>query len=73
MSIADKYGELALDKKDGRVYICHADCMNDVEELKRVLNERYGAKVEIVTDTGTVIGSHSGPGTIALFFVGKER
>lgn len=73
MAIADKYGELALDKKDGRVYICHADCMNDVEELKRVLNERYGAKVEIVTDTGTVIGSHSGPGTIALFFVGKER
>lgn len=73
VAMADKYGELALDKKDGRVYISHADCMNDVEELKKMLNDRYGAKVEVVADVGTVIGSHSGPGTVALFFIGKER
>ena len=73
LGMADKYGELALDKKDGRVYISHADCMNDVEELKKMLNDRYGAKVEVVADVGTVIGSHSGPGTVALFFIGKER
>ena len=35
--------------------------------------EKYGAKVEIITNVGPVIGAHAGPGTLALFFVGKER
>ncbi len=72
-TLADKYGELAEDKKDGTVFISHADCMNDVEELKNILKTRYCADVKIVADVGPVIGAHSGPGTLALFFVGKER
>jgi len=72
-ALADKYGELAEDKAGGTVYISHADCMKDVDELSKLLNSRYGATVEIVTDVGPVIGAHSGPGTLALFFVGKER
>ena len=71
--MADKYGELANDKENGRVYISHADCMKDVEILSAMLAERYGARVEVVTDVGPVIGAHAGPGTLALFFVGKER
>lgn len=71
--ICDKYGELAVDKKDGTVFICHADCMEDVETVKEMLFERYGAKVQVVTDVGAVIGAHSGPGTLALFFIGSER
>ena len=73
LALADKYGELALDKKDGTVFICHGDCDTDVETLKSVLAERYGAKVMLVTYTGSVIGAHSGPGTLALFFVGEHR
>ena len=72
-ALADKYGELALDPKNGTVFICNGDCENDVNDLKAILAERYGAKVQLVTPTGTVIGSHSGPGTLALFFVGKHR
>lgn len=72
-ALADKYGELAEDLAGGTVYISHADCMKDVEELSKLLNSRYGATVKIVTDVGPVIGAHSGPGTLALFFVGKER
>ena len=73
LALADKYGELALDKKGGTVFICNGDCEKDVEELKRVLAEKYGASVMLVTPTGTVIGAHSGPGTLALFFVGEHR
>ena len=73
IALADKYGELALDKEGGTVFICNGDCEKDVDELKSVLKERYGAEVMIVTPTGTVIGAHSGPGTLALFFVGEHR
>lgn len=72
-SLADQYGSLALDPRGGTVFISHGDCMKDVEELTRLLSERHGAKVMYVADVGPVIGSHSGPGTLALFFIGKER
>ena len=72
-ALADKYGELAFDKAGGVVFISHADCMKDVEELSELLKSRYGANVKLVTDVGPVIGAHAGPGTLALFFVGKGR
>ena len=71
-ALADKYGELAADKA-GIAYISNADCVSEANELKNILVERYGAKVEIITDVGPVIGAHAGPGTIALFFVGNSR
>ena len=72
-ALAEKYGALANDLAGGTVYISHGDCMKDAEELASILKEKYGATVQIITDVGPVIGSHSGPGTLALFFVGKER
>ena len=72
-TIADKYGESAEDPSGGTVFISQADCMADAELLAAELNKRYGASVQIITDVGAVIGSHSGPGTLALFFVAKER
>ena len=73
LAMAEKYGESADDLAGGRVYISHGDCMADAELLARMLSEKYGAKVELIADVGTVIGAHSGPGTLALFFIGKER
>ena len=72
-TIADKYGELAKDKENGLVYISQAACENDAKALADILTARYGAKVSIITDVGPVIGAHSGPGTIALFFIGTSR
>ena len=72
-SLADQYGKLAEDLAGGTVFISHADCMNDVEELKNLLSTRYGASVQIVANVGPVIGAHAGPGTLALFFIGKEK
>lgn len=71
--IADMYNETAIDKKDGLVYISHGDCFDDAKLLADMLNELCGAKVEITTYVGPVIGSHSGPGTLALFFLVNER
>lgn len=73
MTLADKYGELCDDEGNKIVYISHADCLSEAEELGRIIKEKHGAETKLITNVGTVIGAHSGPGTIALFFVGKER
>ena len=72
-ALADKYGELAVDRENGRVFISHGDCLKDVQELENLLKTRYNATVDVITNVGAVIGSHSGPGTLALFFVGNVR
>ena len=55
------------------VFISHGDCMEDVQLLQKILKEEYHVEVQIVTYVGALIGAHSGPGTLALFFRGKER
>ena len=73
MALADQFGELAVDKENGKVYISHSDCLKDAEELGRIIEEKYGAKTTLITNVGPVIGAHSGPGTLALFFVATKR
>ena len=73
MALADRYGALASECEGGIAYISHADCLDDANYLSGLLKERYNATVTVVTDVGTVIGAHAGPGTLALFFVGTSR
>lgn len=72
-ALADKYTELAENVNEGYIYISHGDCLDDATLLKNMIEEKHGARVQIITNVGTVIGAHSGPGTLALFFMGKER
>ncbi|MBQ6718716.1 MAG: DegV family protein [Clostridia bacterium] len=72
-AIADLYAETAIDKKDGVVFISHGDCIYDANLLADMIKENSGATVQIITYVGPVIGSHSGPGTLALFFLANER
>ncbi len=72
-ALADKIGELEADVEHYPIYISQADCMPDIEYLQKIIKEKYGKDVAVITDIGAVIGAHSGPGTVALFFVAKER
>ena len=72
-ALAAKYAETAKDKQNGCVFISHGDCLEDAEFLKNLLFEQCGVTVSLITDVGPVIGAHSGPGTLALFFVGNQR
>ncbi len=72
-ALFEKYSELSENPTEGLVYISHSDCRADAESLAAMIKEKHGVKVEIITDVGPVIGAHSGPGTLALFFVGRER
>lgn len=53
--------------------ICHGDCIEDAEYVANLVKEKFGIEKYIINNTGTVIGSHSGPGTLALFFMGDYR
>lgn len=59
----------------GKCYISQSACRADAEEVARLVKERFpklDGEVQI-NDIGTVIGSHTGPGTVALFFWGDKR
>ena len=72
-ALMDKYTELAKTPEGGLVYISHASCEDDAKTLAKMIEEKHGAKTSVITDVGPVIGAHAGPGTLALFFIGKER
>ena len=72
-ALADKAAELGLPGRNDVMYICHGDCIDDAKYLEKLLKERCGVKEVFIGYTGAVIGSHSGPGTLALFFLGSHR
>jgi len=60
---------------DGKCYICHSAIMDAASEVARLVEERFpklNGKV-LINSIGTTIGSHTGPGTVALFFWGDKR
>lgn len=59
---------------DEPVFICHGDCIEDAEFLANLVRERFGKDRRIVINCiGSVIGAHSGCGTLAVFFRGTKR
>ena len=67
-SLAPHYREHGLDKKNNVVFISHGDCLEDAKYLEKQIRQA-GAKEVYLGAIGPVIGAHSGPGTVALFFV----
>lgn len=59
--------------EDQTIFICNADCLDDALEVKRMIVEEYKVKDIVITSIGAVIGTHGGPGTLGLVFIGKER
>lgn len=65
--------ETAIDPGSQVVFISHGDCLEDARYVERQVREKLGVQQVEVGYIGPVIGAHSGPGTVALFFLGKER
>ena len=72
-ALAEKVGQLGLPGQNQTVFICHGDCQEDAQRLEAILKEKYGVEEAFIGYTGAVIGSHSGPGTLALFVLGEKR
>ena len=53
--------------------ICHADCRQDADALAQMVKDKFGIQKCLINYIGPVIGSHTGPDTMALFFLGDAR
>ena len=72
-ALAETTRELGGGYDNDTMFISHGDCLEDAEYLAQLLKSKYGVKNVYIGYVGAVIGSHSGPGTLALFFLGKHR
>jgi len=69
--LAGKLGETGSDFDT--VFIAHGDCPEDAAQLEKLVKEKYGVKNAITGYVGPVIGAHTGPGVLVLFFMGTHR
>lgn len=69
----EKQGEYIKNNKEGMVFISHSDSLEDAEWVRDEIKNRFGMENFMISMIGPVIGSHTGVGTIALFFLGEER
>ena len=70
----EKYAENGYDY-NGKCYLCHADVLEDAQTVAAMIEEKFpdlNGKV-LINNVGTTIGSHTGPGVVAIFFWGTER
>lgn len=72
-AMVEQMAQSALPGENDFISICHGDCYDDACALAEMVKERLGVKEVFIGYTGAVIGSHSGPGTLALFFLGQHR
>lgn len=71
--LIDAMGEKGKGHKNKTIAICHGDCLADAQYVATQVKQRFGYEACIINYTGKVIGAHSGPGTLALFFMGDVR
>ena len=72
-ALVDRMGETAIDPAGQTVFISHGDSLEDAQYVARLVSERMGVKDIRINYVGPVIGAHSGPGTLALFYLGSRR
>jgi len=63
----------AVNPAEQTVFISHGDAPEDAAYVEKLVRERFGVKSVYINPIGPVIGSHSGPGTVALFFLASKR
>ncbi len=69
----EKMGSRMQENKEDYVFISHGDALEDAEYVRDQIKERFGMEHFMINHIGPTIGAHSGPGTIALFFMGESR
>ena len=59
--------------KNDIIFISHGDCEEDAQYVAKLVREKFGYESFLINTIGATIGTHSGPGTVALFFMGEYR
>ena len=69
----ERLKENIVNPEEQTIFISHGDCLEEAEILKDLILSEYKVKNCMINYIGPAVGSHSGPGTIALFFIGNNR
>lgn len=72
-ALCDQMKALVVSPQEQTVFISHGDCEEDARYLAELVQSQLGVPRVTIGQIGPVIGSHSGPGTVALFFLGSHR
>lgn len=72
-ALLNHMAKTVLSPENQTVFISHCDCPEDAEQLRSMVASRFPVQNIFIGHIGPVIGSHSGPGTLALFFIGSQR
>ena len=73
LELVDRMGKQMDRERCTRFAISHGDCIEDAQFVANEVCRRYGLKNYSVSYVGPTIGAHSGPGTVALFFLAHTR
>jgi|AntRauTorcE11897_2_1112592.scaffolds.fasta_scaffold00019_100 DegV family protein with EDD domain len=72
-TIVDYAEKKIIKSKNNKIYISHGDCLKDVEYLKSEITKRLGINKFMVSLASPIVGAHTGPGSVGIFFIGKDR
>jgi DegV family protein with EDD domain len=72
-ALQESLKERIIKPEEQTIFISHGDCLSEAEHLKDLILNEVQVKEVIINNVGPAVGSHSGPGTIALFFIGENR
>ncbi|WP_207644573.1 DegV family protein [Clostridium nigeriense] len=72
-ALQEKLKERIVNPEEQVIFISHGDCLEDAEHLRELILKELNVKDVIINNIGPAVGSHSGPGTVALFFIGNDR
>lgn len=72
-ALVDKMEKTVTEEGKKTVFISHGDCLKDAETVAEMVRQRFGTQDICINYVGPVIGAHSGPGTLALFYLGTQR
>lgn len=72
-ALADKIGELGTDVSEQIIFIGHAEAADAAQTLAEMINSRFSPKEIQIASIGPVVGSHTGPGLVSVYFMGTSR
>ena len=72
-ALVDKAAKTGVDLSNQVLFISHGDCLDDAQWLAQEVRDRFHPVDVVISDIGPVIGAHSGPGTLALYFMATQR
>lgn len=72
-TLAEELEKRIVNPEEQVIFISHGDCLEDAKLLEKIILEKFKVKDILINNIGPTVGSHAGPGTVALFFLGEKR